>query len=125
VVSFGVVNTLLHSEILKDTHTGTINLERRWLKVDAAVSYSGISRAVLYRILAEGKIRSSSYEKPSPGILCFGTKRRRGDHHLALESTNSCARVVLPKWTTASVTQVLPLGFVIEAVPGAVPALLF
>ena len=51
---------MLRHEILQDAHTGTINLEPRWLKVDAAVRYSGISRAVLYRILAEGKIRSSS-----------------------------------------------------------------
>jgi len=54
------MNLLLRSEILQDAHAGTINLEPRWLKVDAAVSYSGISRAVLYRILAGGKIRSSS-----------------------------------------------------------------
>jgi hypothetical protein len=54
------MNSLLRDEILKDVHTGSINLEPRWLKVGAAVSYSGISRAVLYRILAEGKIRSSS-----------------------------------------------------------------
>jgi hypothetical protein len=54
------MNSLLRSEILKDVHAGTINLEPRWLKVGAAVRYSGISRAVLYRILAEGKIRSSS-----------------------------------------------------------------
>jgi len=54
------MNTLSRSEILQDAHTGTINLEPRWLKVEAAVSYTGISRAVLYRILAEGKIRSSS-----------------------------------------------------------------
>jgi hypothetical protein len=54
------MNSLLRNEILKDVHAGTINLEPRWLKVGAAVSYSGISRAVLYRILAEGKIRSSS-----------------------------------------------------------------
>jgi hypothetical protein len=62
-----VVNALLRSEILQHTHAGTVNLEPRWLKVDAAVSYSGISRAVLYRILAEGKIRSSSLR--SPGAL--------------------------------------------------------
>lgn len=55
-----MVNALLRSEILQDAHAGTINLEPRWLKVDAAVIYSGISRVVLYRILAEGKIRSSS-----------------------------------------------------------------
>ena len=62
-----VVNPLLRSEILQDAHAGTVNLEPRWLKVDAAVNYSGISRAVLYRILAEGKIRSSSLR--SPGAL--------------------------------------------------------
>ena len=61
------MNPLLRSEILQDAHAGTVNLEPRWLKVDAAVSYSGISRAVLYRILAEGKIRSSSLR--SPGAL--------------------------------------------------------
>jgi hypothetical protein len=54
------MNALLRSEILQDTHAGIVNLEPRWLKVNAAVSYSGISRAVLYRILAEGRIRSSS-----------------------------------------------------------------
>jgi hypothetical protein len=54
------MNSLLRSEILQDAHTGTINLEPRWLKVEKAVSYSGISRAVLYRLLAEAKIRSSS-----------------------------------------------------------------
>lgn len=54
------MNALLRSEILQDVHGGTTNLEPRWLKVGAAVNYSGISRAVLYRFLAEGKIRSSS-----------------------------------------------------------------
>jgi hypothetical protein len=67
VVELRVMNSLLRSEILQDGHAGTINLEPRWLKVDAAVIYSGISRAVLYRILAEGKIRSSSLR--SPGAL--------------------------------------------------------
>src|ERR1700757_3692544 len=60
VVERRVMNALLRSEVLQDTHAGIVNLEPRWLKVGAAVSYSGISRAVLYRILAEGKIRSSS-----------------------------------------------------------------
>jgi hypothetical protein len=56
----GKINPMLRSQILQDAHTGTTNLEPRWLKVEAAVRYSGISRAVLYRILAEGKIRGSS-----------------------------------------------------------------
>jgi hypothetical protein len=61
------MNTFVRGEILQDAHAGTINLEPRWLKVETAVIYSGISRAVLYRILAEGKIRSSSLR--SPGAL--------------------------------------------------------
>jgi Helix-turn-helix domain len=32
----------------------------RWLKVPAAVSYSGLSRAKLYILLASGEIRSAS-----------------------------------------------------------------
>lgn len=30
----------------------------RWLKIPAAVAYSGISRSVIYELLNEGKIRS-------------------------------------------------------------------
>jgi hypothetical protein len=53
---------MLRSEILQDAHSGTINLERRWLKVDAAVRYSGISRAVLCRFLDE-RNRNSDFLK--------------------------------------------------------------
>jgi hypothetical protein len=35
-------------------------LQPRWLKVPAAVSYSGLSRAKLYLLLASGEIRSAS-----------------------------------------------------------------
>jgi hypothetical protein len=35
-------------------------LQPRWLKVPAAVSYSGINRARLYILLAEGQIKSAS-----------------------------------------------------------------
>jgi hypothetical protein len=35
-------------------------LRPRWLRVPAAVSYSGLSRAKLYVALAEGLIRSAS-----------------------------------------------------------------
>jgi hypothetical protein len=35
-------------------------LRPRWLKVPAAVSYSGLSRAKLYLLLASGEIRSAS-----------------------------------------------------------------
>jgi hypothetical protein len=35
-------------------------LQPRWLKVPAAVSYSGINRARLYILLAESQIKSAS-----------------------------------------------------------------
>jgi hypothetical protein len=35
-------------------------LQPRWLKVPVAVSYSGINRARLYTLLAEGQIKSAS-----------------------------------------------------------------
>jgi hypothetical protein len=37
-----------------------VTLQPRWLKVPAAVSYSGINRARLYILLAEGQIKSAS-----------------------------------------------------------------
>jgi hypothetical protein len=37
-----------------------VQLQPRWLRVPQAVAYSGISRARLYPLLAEGQIRSSS-----------------------------------------------------------------
>jgi len=43
-------------EIVQDPTT----LQPCWLKVPAAVSYSGLSRAKLYILLASGEIRSAS-----------------------------------------------------------------
>ena len=44
------------------------NLQARWLRIPAAVSYSGISRARLFLLLAEGQIRSAS-------VIAKGGKR--------------------------------------------------
>jgi hypothetical protein len=38
-------------------------LQPRWLKVSAAVNYSGINRARLYLLLADEEIRSSSVRR--------------------------------------------------------------
>jgi hypothetical protein len=43
-------------EIVEDPAT----LQPRWLKVPVAVSYSGINRARLYILMAEGQIKSAS-----------------------------------------------------------------
>jgi hypothetical protein len=43
-------------EVLEDP----LKLEPRWLRVPAAVSYSGISRAKLFLLMAEGQIKSAS-----------------------------------------------------------------
>jgi hypothetical protein len=51
-------------EIVEDPAT----LQPRWLKVPVAVSYSGVSRAKLYILMAEGQIKSAS--------ICSKGKRR-------------------------------------------------
>jgi hypothetical protein len=43
-------------EILADP----LKLEPRWLRVPAAVTYSGISRAKLFVLMAEGQIKSAA-----------------------------------------------------------------
>ena len=47
---------MLAHEVLEDP----VRLEPRWLRIPIAVSYSGISRAKLFILLSEGKIRSAS-----------------------------------------------------------------
>jgi hypothetical protein len=47
---------MLSREIVEDPTT----LQPRWMKVPAAVRYSGLSRASLYILLASGEIRSAS-----------------------------------------------------------------
>jgi len=48
---------MLTKEIQLDTH-GAVTLNPRWLRIPAAVKYSGLSRSRLYELLSEGKIRS-------------------------------------------------------------------
>ncbi len=49
---------MLTTEIQKDTHRGPVTLNPRWLRIPAAVKYSGLSRSKLYELLSEGKIQS-------------------------------------------------------------------
>ena len=49
---------MLTREIQLDTHGGPVTLNPRWLRIPAAVKYSGLSRSRLYEWLSEGKIRS-------------------------------------------------------------------
>jgi hypothetical protein len=44
----------------KDIVEDPATLQPRWMKVPAAVHYSGLSRAKLYILLASGEIRSAS-----------------------------------------------------------------
>jgi hypothetical protein len=46
------------TEIQQDTHRGPVTLNPRWLRIPGAVKYSGLSRSLLYKLLAEGRIRS-------------------------------------------------------------------
>ena len=49
---------MLTTEIKQDTHSGPVTLNPRWLRIPAAVKYSGVSRSRLYELLSERKIRS-------------------------------------------------------------------
>jgi len=49
---------MLTTEIQQDTHSGPVTLNPRWLRIPAAVKYSGLSRSRLYELLSERKIRS-------------------------------------------------------------------
>jgi predicted DNA-binding transcriptional regulator AlpA len=49
---------MLTREIQLDTDSGPVTLTPRWLRIPAAVKYSGLSRSRLYELLSEGKIRS-------------------------------------------------------------------
>jgi hypothetical protein len=49
---------MLTREIQLDTHSGPVTLNPRWLRIPAAVKYSGLSRSKLYEVLSEGRIRS-------------------------------------------------------------------
>jgi hypothetical protein len=46
------------TEIQQDTHDGPVTLNPRWLRIPAAVKYSGLSRSLLYKLLSEGRIKS-------------------------------------------------------------------
>jgi Helix-turn-helix domain len=49
---------MLTTEIRLDTDSGPVTLNPRWLRIPAAVKYSGLSRSKLYELLSEGRIRS-------------------------------------------------------------------
>ena len=46
------------TEIQTDDHSGTVTLNPRWLRIPAAVKYSGIERARLCELIRQGKIKS-------------------------------------------------------------------
>jgi hypothetical protein len=51
----------VRSMLIQDIGSGYApELVARWLRVPVAVTYSGLSRARLYTLLAEGQIRSAS-----------------------------------------------------------------
>jgi hypothetical protein len=49
---------MLTTELQQDTHSGPVQLNPRWLRIPAAVKYSGLSRSRLYELLSEGRIKS-------------------------------------------------------------------
>jgi hypothetical protein len=49
---------MLTTELQQDTYSGPVTLNPRWLRIPAAVKYSGLSRSKLYELLSEGRIKS-------------------------------------------------------------------
>jgi hypothetical protein len=49
---------MLTTELQQDTHSGPVTLNPRWLRIPAAVKYSGLSRSRLYELLSEKRIKS-------------------------------------------------------------------
>jgi hypothetical protein len=72
---------MLTTEIQQDTHSGPVTLNPRWLRIPAAVRYSGLSRSRLYELISEGKILS----------ICLKSNKRaeRGVRLLDRESIDS------------------------------------
>jgi hypothetical protein len=72
---------MLTTEIQQDTHSGPVTLNPRWLRIPAAVKYSGLSRSRLYELISEGKIQS----------ICLKSNKRaeRGVRLLDRESIDS------------------------------------
>ena len=52
------VRSMLTTELQQDTHSGPVTLNPRWLRIPAAVKYSGLSRSKLYELLSEKRIKS-------------------------------------------------------------------
>jgi hypothetical protein len=67
---------MFQHEILSSPPT----LQARWLRIPAATAYSGLSRARLYVLLAEGQIKSAS--------IC-GRGKRRGIRIVDKESLDA------------------------------------
>lgn len=49
---------MLRTKIQQDTHSGPVTLNPRWLRIPAAVKYSGLSRAHIYSLIAAGRLKS-------------------------------------------------------------------
>ena len=49
---------MLTTELQQDTYNGPVTLNPRWLRIPAAVKYSGLSRSRLYELLSEKRIKS-------------------------------------------------------------------
>jgi hypothetical protein len=57
-VTICYLGRMLTREIQLDTEGAPVTLNPRWLRIPAAVKYSGLSRSRLYELLSEGRIRS-------------------------------------------------------------------
>ena len=64
---------------VQDTHSGPVTLNPRWLRIPAAIKYSGLSRSRFYELLAEGRSRSiclKSHKGAARGVRLQCVKHR-------------------------------------------------
>lgn len=93
---------MLTTELQQDTHTGPVTLNPRWLRIPAAVKYSGLSRSRLYELISERQIKS----------ICVKAHRQaeRGVRLLDRESIDSFMLTLPTDAATARFTATSKIG---------------
>src|SRR6516164_6779558 len=74
---------MLTREIQLDTEGAPVTLNPRWLRIQATVKHSGLSRSRLYELLSEGSIRSiciKSQKWAQRGVRTFAAAKVFGIH---------------------------------------------
>ena len=89
---------MLNAEIYAEMQRGPLRLQPRWLRPEAAVIYSGLSRSQLYILAGRGLIRSSSLRSSKHKQRAIRVFDRESiDALMMANSGKGLGRDVLPK----------------------------